>query len=179
MPNDTYVGEITMFAGNFAIRNTALCNGQILPIQQNTALFSLLGTTYGGNGSTTFMLPNLMGKCPIHRSDTHPLGETAGTESVTLLQTEMPTHDHGQAVQAAIGTGGAAVTATAIDSLPGTTTGTALYTSNTTNTFMTPLTTNLSGPTSIAGSNQPHNNLQPYLAVNFLISLYGIFPARN
>ncbi|MNY18852.1 Phage Tail Collar Domain protein [compost metagenome] len=168
-----------MFAGNFAIRNTALCNGQLMAISQNTALFSILGTNYGGNGQTTFGLPNLMGKCPIHVSDTHPLGEIAGTEMVTLLQTEMPTHDHGQAIQAAIGTGGAAVTATAVDSLPGTTTATALYTSNSANTFMTPLNTNVSGPTSVAGSTLPHNNMQPYLAVNFLIALTGIFPARN
>ncbi|ATP57436.1 phage tail protein [Pedobacter ginsengisoli] len=174
---DPFIGGIFMFAGNFAMRGTAVCNGQLLPIQQNTALFSILGTTYGGNGQSTFALPNLMGRCPIMPGNNHDLGETGGSPSVTLISTEMPSHNHG--VQAAIGTGGAAATANPIGALPGTTTSTPLYSDQAGTGFMSPLTTNFSSQTQPTGGNQPHNNLQPYLVVTFVIAMQGIFPARN
>jgi len=174
-----FLGGIFMFAGNFAMYGTALCNGQILPIQQNTALFSLLGTTYGGNGTTNFALPNLIGRCPIMPNNDHVLGETGGAESTTLLQSDVPSHNHGGVIQAAMGTGGAAVTANPIGSLPATTVSTALYSGQADSGFMSPMVTNFSPRTEFTGGGLPHNNMQPYLAVTFVIATAGIFPARN
>lgn len=176
---DPFLGGIFMFAGYFAMRGTALCNGQTLAISSNTALFSLLGTTYGGNGQTTFALPNLIGRCPIMPGNNHNLGETGGAESITLLQRGMPSHNHGGVIQAAMGTGGAAVTANPIGSLPATTVSTALYSGQADSGFMSPMATNFSPRTEFTGGGQPHNNMQPYLAVTFVIAISGIFPARN
>lgn len=169
---DPYIGEIRQFAGNFAPKDWALCNGQLLPISQNTALFSLLGTTYGGDGKTTFGLPNLCGKAPMQYgqgpglTDRSP-GEDGGSPAVTLLQTEIPAHTH-----SAMGGPKAATTAPdnagwgAIDRL-----GTALYAS-TPNAQMHPMALG------VAGGSQPHNNMQPFLGMNFIISLHGVFPPR-
>jgi len=181
---EPFVGEIGLVGFNFAPRGWATCNGQLLAISTNTALFSLLGTTYGGDGRTTFGLPNLQSLTPIgfgqgpgltYRS----LGEMAGTPSSTLLMTEMPAHTH--ALGAGLKTGAPPTTANAVASLPATATGTDLLYANTASPtdYMAPLAVNLDTQTSILGGNQPHNNMQPYLTMLFVIALQGIFPQRS
>lgn len=172
-----YVAEIRMFAGNFAPRNWALCNGQLMAISQNTALFSLIGTYYGGNGQTNFALPDLQGRAPMHWGNgaglsQYVIGETAGESSVTLLTTEMPAHTHSIS--------GANIANSAPGATPASNT---LFTNSSPNGVYaaavgTPVTL---APQSIstAGGSQPHNNTQPYLAVTFIICLQGVFPARN
>ncbi|HEV8189402.1 MAG TPA: tail fiber protein [Pyrinomonadaceae bacterium] len=167
--SEPFLSEIKIVSFNFAPKGWALCNGQSLPINQNQALFSLLGTTYGGNGQTTFNLPNLRGQVPIHMGNGHTLGEKAGTTSVTINIQQLPTHLH--FLQG--------TTATANTNAPDNTTllaGSApndLYTGPTT---LSPLIA--STVTSIGGS-QPHNNMMPYLVLNFIIALQGIFPSQN
>lgn len=175
---DPYLAEIRMFGGNFAPKGWALCNGQILAISQNTAVFSLLGTSYGGNGTTTFQLPDLQGRSPMHWGNgaglqTRALGEQGGTESVTLLSTEMPQHSHAIS--------GAAIA----NSNPGETPASnTLFTTSAPNqlyaTSLNPGGLTLA-PQSITfqGGGQPHNNQQPFLAVTFIFCLSGVFPARN
>jgi microcystin-dependent protein len=191
--SNPFIGEIKMFAGNFAPRNYAFCNGQLLSIAQNTALFSILGTTYGGDGRTTFALPNLQSRGPIHWG-TGPglspvvLGEEGGVENVTLLQSEMPMHTH----VATLGVGNATVSlpcsTSAGDSdspagrIPAISSGgEEQYTDATSaNAQTAPVTFNVPNPNiSIAGGSQPHENRPPFLAVTFIIALYGIFPSRN
>ena len=170
-----YLGEIRMFAGNFAINGWALCNGQILSISQNSALFSLLGTTYGGNGQTTFALPDLRGRVPIHMGQgpglsNYMLGQQTGSESITLLQNQMPAHNH--AVSAVSSGGNQASPAAGYPAVEST--GTSLdYSSSNPNTTMSP------GMIAAAGGNQPHSNIQPVLGVNFIIALQGIYPSRT
>jgi microcystin-dependent protein len=172
---DPFVAEIRIFAGNFAPKGWALCNGQLMPISQNTALFSLLGTTYGGDGKSNFALPNMQGSAPMQAGQgpglsLRDLGETGGEQTVTLLQTEMPAHSH--VVQAA-GSGGlsspaANAWASGLKGHPGS------YASPTSATAqMSP-----SG-TSITGGDLPHNNMPPFLALTFIIALQGVFPARS
>lgn len=171
------IGEIRMFAGNFAPRNWAFCSGQILAISQNTALFSILGTTYGGNGQTTFALPNLCGRVAVGTGQgpglpSVDLGEMAGEWTHTLISTEMPAHTHTATA------GGATASTTAT---PGATVvpGPASLGAGVSNSFGTP-NASLAPPTiGIAGGSQPHNNMQPYLGMNYIICLYGIFPSRN
>jgi microcystin-dependent protein len=167
-----FLGEIRMFGGNFAPRGNAMCNGQLLAISQNTALFSLLGTFYGGDGKTTFALPDLRGRSPMHQGQgpglsQRDIGEVAGEENVTLLSTEMPSHTH-QVM--AVGSAGNN-TSPAGNSWASSTT--RPYSNQAPNTTMAPQAL------SIAGGSQPHNNLQPFLVVTFIIALQGIFPARN
>ena len=166
--SEPFIGSIILFAGNFAPRGWAFCNGQLLPIAQNTALFSILGTTYGGNGQTTFALPDLRGRVPLHPGtgpglSQYTLGQSAGAETITLTSSEMPAHTHVQPASNGDQTTNrpnAAVPARG-GVYAGTTDGSAL------------------DPTSPAGGSQPHSNLQPYLAVNYIIALEGIFPSRN
>jgi microcystin-dependent protein len=172
-----FIGQIAVFAGNFAPRGWALCNGQLLSIAQNTALFSILGTTYGGNGTTTFALPDLQGRAALHFGQGAGLsnyveGEVLGTESVSLVGNQVPLHTHN--VMAA---------ATGTTPTPGT--GAVLGTSAATTSAYVPLpnstgATNLA-PSSItpAGSSLPHENRQPFLALSYMIALDGIFPSRN
>ena len=170
---EPFLGQILMVGFNFAPRGWAYCNGQLLPIAQNTALFSLLGTTYGGNGQTTFALPNLQSRVPIHFGQgaglsAYSLGETGGQESVTLTTPQMPAHNHTAALNASGGAGS-----------DGSPTGNYLadgnqYTSST-NTSMNANAVAIG----IAGGTQPHSNIQPYLGLNFIIALEGIFPSRN
>lgn len=169
-----FVAEIRIFPFNFAPVGWALCNGQLLPISQNTALFSLLGTTYGGDGKSNFALPNLQGSSPMQQgqgpglSDRF-LGETAGEQTVTLLQTEMPVHSHG--VQAAAGP----------DQLTPVNNAWASGQKGFGN-FYAPPPANApmnAFATSIAGGNLPHNNMMPYLTLSFCIALQGIFPPRT
>nr|WP_260625903.1 tail fiber protein [Hymenobacter sediminicola] len=173
---DPFIGEIIIFAGNFPPRGYAFCDGQILSIAQNTALFSLLGTTYGGNGQTTFALPDLRGRFPMHAGFSagpgltqRNLGEAAGAEAVTLLATQMPAHNHPLTTTTAPGTSASPDgTLLANDGRGGT-----QYAAGTANAALAPQSVG------IAGGNQPHNNMPPYLAINFCIALEGIFPSRN
>ena len=172
-----FIGQITMFGGNFAPRSYAFCSGQILSIAQNTALFSILGTTYGGNGQTTFALPNLQGRVPIHPGQgaglsNYSLGQQSGTESTTLLIGNLPAHNHPATVTSNASSGSAS------DTLP---TGNFLAADNQyKNTSNTTLNANaVTVAVGATGGGQPINNLQPYLCINFLIALQGVFPSRN
>ncbi|WP_309667138.1 tail fiber protein [Tabrizicola sp.] len=171
-----FVAEIRIVGFNFPPRGWAFCNGQILPLSQNTALFSLLGTTYGGDGRSTFALPNLQGSVPIQQGQgpgltDRILGEVGGSENVTLLQSEMPQHTHSAVADGSGGGNQSAPNGNAWSSLSGRTPP-SLY-NNAANTTMSPFAVG------ITGSSFPHNNMQPYLALNFIIALQGVFPARN
>ncbi|MDA8444026.1 phage tail protein [Paracidovorax valerianellae] len=176
MASDPFLGEITLFAGNFAPKNWAFCWGQTLAISQNSALFSLLGTTYGGNGQTTFALPDLRGRVPLGMGQGPGLsnfvqGEMGGRESVTLTSNQLPTHSHSTVMSVSSSPGNSA----APD-------GKYLAASNRRDDQFTDQSPdgNLAGLTSgPAGGNQPHENMQPYLALNFIIALQGLFPSRN
>ena len=172
---DPFVAEIRIFTGNFAPIGWALCDGQLMPISQNTALFSLLGSTYGGDGKSTFALPNLQGCVPMQAGQgpglsLRDLGETGGEQTVTLLVTEMPAHSH--TVQCLSGGEGDnspqnAVWAGGGRGAP------PIYTPTGNNVQMNPFAT------SIAGGNLPHNNMPPFLGLAFIIALQGVFPARS
>jgi microcystin-dependent protein len=167
--SEPFIGEIQIFAFNFAPRGWAMCNGQILPIAQNQALFSLLGTTYGGNGQTTFALPDLRGRVPLHTGNSsYQLGERAGTEAETLTTQALPPHSHSVNAAARAGTATAAV-GNFPAQLPA---GRTIF-SNSGPSQMNPAAV---GP---AGGSQPHSNIQPYSVLNFCIALVGIFPSRN
>jgi microcystin-dependent protein len=161
-----YLGQIASFGFGFAPKGWALCNGQTMAINQNQALFSLLGTTFGGNGIETFQLPNLQGCVAVGPSSGFVLGGTAGEMSHTLITSEMPAHQHSVAASSAV-----ANSPTAPGNYPAA--GTANYYST-----ASPNTT-LGTGTSVAGQSQPHENRQPYLVINFCIALEGIFPSRN
>jgi len=174
---DPYIGEIRMFAGNYAPMGWATCDGQILPIQQYTALFAILGTTYGGNGTTTFGLPDLRGRAPIHMGAGNGLtprqiGQNGGAEKVTMTSAQMPAHNHvvNASSQEAGGNNPAnMVPAVAVD---GNEAPVSVY-STAGNTTMSPQMI------SQAGQGQPHDNMQPFLCVNFIIALEGEFPPRS
>ena len=177
--SNPFLAEIRMFTGNFAPKGWAQCNGQLLPISQNTALFSLLGTFYGGDGKSTFGLPNLQGSAPMHPGQgpglsLHDLGETGGESAVTLLQTEMPAHSHAANCLSTAGDSNApngnTWAATAGTGRGG---GPPNYST------AGPTTPMSAGATSLSGSSQPHNNMSPYLAVTFIIALQGVFPPRS
>ena len=163
-----YVGEIRMFAGNFAPAGWMFCEGQLLPISENETLFQLIGTTYGGDGESTFALPDLRGRIPIHQGNGFILAETGGAEEITLTINQIPAHSHPLL----------ATSNTATDSLP---TNNVMAQSKTAGIFMylEDNTTVNMAPTSIdpVGGSQPHTNFQPYLCVDFIISLFGLFPS--
>ena len=174
---DPFVGEVRMFCGNFPPRGWAFCDGQLLPISQNTALFSLLGTSYGGDGRSNFALPNLQGAFPLHAGASagpglsqRLTGETGGGETVALSAAQMPAHRHAmEAVSgASTGTPGSSV------SLAPTSNGSALYRAPD-GTYLNTSSADMGA----AGGGQPHNNLPPYLAVTFIIAMQGIFPPRS
>jgi microcystin-dependent protein len=179
---EPFIAEIRMFGGNFAPRGWALCNGQLLSIQQNTALFSILGTTYGGNGTTNFALPNLQGQVPVHWGSApggsqYVIGQAAGSENITLITAQIPAHNHNVGVSSAAGDVTSPVNAIAAQINTGsvrTPTTTALGYTNTAQTGTMPPNT-----LSLTGGSQPHPNMQPYLCVTFIIALNGIFPSRN
>ncbi|HEV7768228.1 MAG TPA: tail fiber protein [Thermoanaerobaculia bacterium] len=165
---EPFLSEIRIFSFNFPPKSWAFCNGQFLPINQNQALFSLLGTTYGGNGQTTFALPNLQGRVPIHVGAGHALGEAAGTTAVTITQQTMPQHLHFLQGTSTVGT--QAVPTGNVPALFNLT----IYSNNITN-----LTAFAASSVSSVGGSQAHENMQPYLTLNFCIALQGIFPSQN
>jgi microcystin-dependent protein len=173
---DPFVAEIRIFPFNFAPRGWAWCDGQLLPLSQNTALFSLLGTTYGGNGKSNFALPDLQGRAPMHPGQgpglsLHDLGETGGSETVTLLESEIPAHSH--AARADLIDLGEVTTPTPTTSLA-ISRNINLY--NATNQSLAMMAPESLPP---AGGDQPHNNMQPYLTCYFCIALQGVFPPRT
>jgi microcystin-dependent protein len=168
-----FVGEIRMFAGNFAPNGWMLCDGQSLSIAENDTLFNLIGTTYGGDGQSTFNLPNLQSRIPLHQGTgpdgvTYQLGEAAGTEQVTLTTQQIPSHTHSL-------TGS---TANASDPNP---TGNVLATSTVVQPYAVESVAATFAPSTITpvGGSQPHENCQPFLCINYIISLFGIFPPPN
>jgi microcystin-dependent protein len=170
---DPFVAEIRIFPFNFAPKGWAWCDGQLLPLSQNTALFSLLGTTYGGNGKSNFALPNLQGSAPMHPGQgpglsLHDLGETGGSETVSLLESEIPSHSHSYNYSAAL-----ALENTPPGQLMATGDGINMWGAA---TNLSPMASSSLAP---AGGDQPHNNLQPYLTCYFCIALQGVFPPRT
>lgn len=170
---DPFVAEIRIFPFNFAPKGWAFCDGQLLPLSQNTALFSLLGTNYGGNGKSNFGLPDLQGRAPMHPGQgpglsLHDLGETGGSETVSLLESEIPSHSH--AMNGVNDSGlqfgpEGALSARA-----------SMYKSTPAGNTLVNMSVNMLTP---SGGDQPHNNLQPYLTLHFCIALQGIFPPRT
>lgn len=161
-----YVGEIRMFAGNFAPAGWMFCEGQLLPISQYDVLFNLIGTTYGGDGQSTFALPDLRGRLPIHMGSGFTLAQSGGAEGVTLSATQTPAHTH--TVYATTNSNTA--------SLPGgnlLASGPDIYDQNTSGT------STMAPAIGSAGGSQPHNNFQPYLCVSFILSLFGVFPSQS
>jgi microcystin-dependent protein len=176
-----FIGQILMVGFNFAPIGWALCNGQLLSIAQNTALFSLLGTTYGGDGVSTFALPNLQSRVPVHQGQgsglsPYVIGSAGGTENVTLLATQMPSHNHLINVNNTPGTlpdPTRNIQAEAATGDPRNPTLISQFTAAAPTGTMAPTTV------SMVGGGQPHANIQPYLTINFIIALQGIFPSRN
>ena len=172
---DPFVAEIRIFTFNFAPRGWAWCDGQLLPLSQNTALFSLLGTTYGGNGTSNFALPDLQGRAPMHPGQgpglsLHDLGETGGSEIVTLLESEIPSHSH-----SVLSSGATANRTSPIGNSPARVAGAAVYVPPG-GAPLVPMAATALAP---AGGDQPHNNMQPYLTFYFCIALQGVFPPRT
>jgi microcystin-dependent protein len=168
--SEPYLAEIRITSFAFPPKGWAMCNGQLLPINQNQALFSLLGTTYGGNGITNFALPNMQGRAPMHWSGSHPQGQSAGEESHTLTATEMPAHQH--VLRASGKTAASSSPNAGVLAAPGRGATPAFAAA----TNLVPLNPAAIGTT---GGSQPHENRPPYLALNFVIALQGIFPSRN
>lgn len=164
--SEPFLSEIKIVGFNFPPKGWAFCNGQFLPINQNQALFSLLGTTYGGNGQTTFALPDLRGQVPIHMGNGHTLGEKAGSSSVTINIQQLPTHTHVLQASNTLGDSNT-VGGHVFAGEPG--------------TAYVPSSPNVAVPGAVSsvGGSQPHNNMMPYLVLNFIIALQGIFPSRN
>lgn len=163
-----YIGEIRMFAGNFAPAGWMLCQGQLLPISENETLFALIGTTYGGDGQSTFALPDLQSRVPIHMGGGMALAQTGGVESVTLTTAQIAAHDH--TFNASTATAGGINPA---GNVVGQSDSVLLFRAQAGNT---PLQPSAIAP---AGGSQPHDNMQPFLCLNFIISLFGIFPSQT
>lgn len=179
--DEPFLGEIMIVSFNFSPKFWAMCNGQFLPINQNQALFSLLGTTYGGNGQTNFALPNLRGRAPIHMGNGHILGEAAGQTSHTIISSELPAHIHEmQKPTGGLVTAKAKTGTTANQTAPEGN----YFAANVSETkrFSNRSDASLGNGVPIIGNvggSQPHNNMQPYLVLNYLIALQGVFPSRN
>jgi microcystin-dependent protein len=176
MSYQPYIGEIDIFAFGFAPRGWALCNGQLLPITQNQALFAILGVTYGGNGTTNFALPNLQGRVPIHMGNAFAQGTTGGEERHTLTVAEMPAHTHQmrfKAAQAASPGQTPGPTVTPAQAVVGTATVVNIYGTANPDLAMSP------AAIGTGGASQPHENRQPFLTLSICIALQGIFPSRN
>ena len=163
-----FVGEIRMFAGSFAPAGWMFCSGQLLPISENETLFNLIGTTYGGDGESTFALPNLQSRIPLHQGSTNQLGEQGGVESVTLTTNQIPAHSHPVICSSSVGN----------QDVPTNN----IFASSTDQLYFTPTvglpinTTMRATAVAGTGGNQPHTNMGPYLVISFIISLFGEFP---
>lgn len=169
--SNPYIGEIRMFGGNFAPVGWAFCHGQLIPISENDTLFNLIGTTYGGDGQETFALPNLQSRVPIHLGQgpglsNYIIGEFGGVESVTLTSQQIPVHNHALLASTEIGT----------DAQPDRGHYAQVSTGTLYNEAFDPLVNMNASMITPVGGSQPHENLQPYLCINFIISLFGIFP---
>ena len=163
-----YVGEVRMFAGNFAPAGWMFCEGQLLPISENETLFQLIGTTYGGDGQSTFALPDLRGRIPIHQGNGFIMAETGGAEEITLTVNQIPVHNHpflGSEVNGSQASPAGNLLASSTVVTP--------YAPETANAMMAP------SAISPTGGSQPHTNFQPYLCIDFIISLFGIFPSPS
>jgi microcystin-dependent protein len=168
-----YVGEIRMFGGNFAPSGWAFCDGQLMQISENDTLFNLIGTTYGGDGQETFALPDLQGRLPMHAGQgpglsNYQIGEKAGVETVTLTTQQNPTHTH-----AVVVSGDLANSNSPNNSMLAQSTQILLYTQDTASKFMAP------SALSPVGGSQPHENMQPFLVISFIISLFGVYPSQS
>jgi microcystin-dependent protein len=167
-----YIGEIRLFAGNFAPNGWMFCDGQLLPISEHDALFTLIGTTYGGDGEETFALPNLQSRVPIHRGTNagtnFAIGEMAGVESVTLTTQQLPAHNH-------------IVTGSSANASQANPAGNILATSTVVQPYAVESVAASFSPTCLQpiGGSQPHENMHPFLCINFIISLFGVFPTQN
>jgi microcystin-dependent protein len=161
-----YVGEIRMFAGNFAPAGWMFCEGQLLPISENETLFQLIGTTYGGDGESTFALPDLRGRIPIHQGNGFILAETGGAEEITLTVNQVPAHSHPLLASSGPGTA-----STPVGNVLAESPSVSLYIEDSPNSNLNPQAV------APVGGSQPHTNFQPYLCVDFIISLFGIFPS--
>ena len=177
--SEPFIGEIRMFAGNFAPRNWAFCDGQLLAVSQNDALFSLLGTIYGGDGRTTFGLPDLRGRVPMHTGSgpglsTHRLGEKSGTENTTVTVSQLPSHSHLQAEFQATGnpadSAGPGANSLAMANI---------YNREFPSVPLHPDTVTADTSSDLTGGSQSHANMPPYLAVHFIIALFGVYPSRH
>lgn len=183
---DPFIGEIVMFAGNFAPRGWSLCNGQLLAISSHTALFSILGTTYGGDGRTTFALPDLRGRTPIAPGTgpglpTYRLGQVGGTERNTLTVAQMPSHNHTGTLHVSNANASqSAATANSTIATPGSSDGRSFTPTEGFNTSAPNITMNSgSVTTGNTGSSQAVNNMQPFLGMNYIIAMVGVYPSRN
>ena len=164
--SNPFIGEIRIFAGNFAINGWAFCDGSLQPIAQNNALFTLIGTTYGGDGQTTFALPDLQGRVPIHPGAAYPIGARGGAENITLTAAQMPAHTH------PFGTDTAGTTRTPTGVVPSQGVRQTYIPAASATGAMTP------APATV-GASQPHNNMAPTLTLTYIVSLFGIFPSQN
>lgn len=163
-----YVGEIRMFGGNFAPAGWMLCQGQVVPIDQYDTLYNLIGTTYGGDGQSTFALPNLQGRLPMHQGAGFVMGQTGGVEQVTLITQQLPVHNHPMAASLNNATGN-----TVTGNVVGSVGATQIYREAPAASAMA------NQACTFDGGNQPHNNMQPYLCINFIISLFGVYPSQT
>jgi microcystin-dependent protein len=166
---EPYIGEIRMFAGNFAPVGWMFCEGQLLPISENETLFQLIGTTYGGDGQTTFALPDLRGRLPLHQGGVFTRGQTGGVETVTLTVPQIPAHTH-----AFLGSNNLANGVVPTGQVPGKSSVSSILPYGTD----APVSAIHTAAVVSVGGSQPHNNFQPYLCVDFIISLFGIFPSQ-
>ena len=163
-----YVGEIRLFAGNFAPVGWAFCDGQLLAISQSEVLFNLIGTTYGGDGQSTFALPDLRGRVPVHQGNGFVVGQSGGTETVTLTAAQMPAHRH-----AMLASTNAASTAHGPSEVLGSSAAMKFYGTGTPNMAMDP------NALTAVGGHQPHENMPPFVAINYIVSLFGVFPSQS
>jgi microcystin-dependent protein len=173
---DPFVAEIRIFPFNFAPKGWAFCDGQLMPLSQNTALFSLLGTTYGGDGKSTFALPNMQGNAPMHPGQgpglsLHDLGEMGGSEVVSLLESEIPSHSHG-----VLGSNATGNRTNPVGNALGRASGGNTYIPGSPAPALAAMSDQSLAP---AGGDQPHNNMQPYLTLNFCLALQGVYPPRT
>lgn len=173
-----FVGEIRMFAGNFAPAGWMFCDGQKIPISEYDTLFQLIGTTYGGDGQQTFGLPDLRGRAPIHQGNGYVLGQMGGVENVTLTSNQIPSHSHAVKVNKGVTQGGNNAD-TPAGNVVGVNGARGNEFSTTANGVMGSLNYSASPNTTVVGGSQPHDNMKPYLGIRYIISLYGIFPSSN